>query len=150
MFASANQRSPARTGTTLPGGTSLNRATVTYSSVSANLVADRYPFGGLGLVNVPSGIQFLDVPCSGHRGGRRVAHGVRDLADVLAAQGRMPDAAAEYRLAIQADPNLYEAHLALGAVLIRTGNAKDARTHFEKAAQSPDPDIRAAALKALR
>jgi len=76
------------------------------------------------------------------------AHG--DLADVLSSQGRIESAADEYRRTIQLNPDAYEAHLSLGQILARAGNAAEARAHIEKAAQSPDPEVRQAAQKALR
>ena len=73
-----------------------------------------------------------------------------DLGDVLVANGRSANAAGEYRRAIELQPELHEAHLALGTILARTGAVSEARAHFQKAAESPDPAIRQAALKALR
>ena len=72
-----------------------------------------------------------------------------DLADVLAAQGRLENAASEYRRAVELNPEAYAAHLSLGEILARGGNMAEARAHIEKAAQSPDPEIRQAAQKAL-
>lgn len=73
-----------------------------------------------------------------------------DLADVLLEQGHLDAAAVEYRRVIELDPNSYGAQLSLGQILARSGNVTEARGHIEKAAQSPDPEIRDAALKALR
>jgi len=75
------------------------------------------------------------------------AHG--DLANVLSAQGHTESATDEYRRAIQLNPDFYEAHLSLGQILLRAGNKAEAQTHIAKAAQSPDPDVRQAAQKAL-
>lgn len=76
------------------------------------------------------------------------AHG--DLAHALAAQGRLDGAADEYERAIRLDPNFYEAHLSLGALFARRGDLVNARAHFAKASESPDPEIRQIAQKALR
>jgi len=73
-----------------------------------------------------------------------------DLADVLSAQGHIDSAADEYRRTIQLNPDLYGAHLSLGQILARAGNMTEARAHIEKAAQSPDPEVREAARRALR
>jgi tetratricopeptide (TPR) repeat protein len=73
-----------------------------------------------------------------------------DLGGVLAALGRLEDAADAYQRAVRLNPDLYEAHFALGQILERTGDVLNARTHYEKAAQSPDPSVQDAARKALR
>jgi tetratricopeptide (TPR) repeat protein len=78
------------------------------------------------------------------------ARNCTDLGNALATLGRLSDAADAYRSAIQLDSNFYEAHLALGQILAHKGDLLDARAHYEKAAQSPDPSVREAALKALR
>ncbi len=62
-----------------------------------------------------------------------------DLADVLSARGD-----------IKLTPEAYEAHLSLGMILARAGNMSEARAHLAKAAQSPEPQVRQAAQKALR
>lgn len=62
----------------------------------------------------------------------------------------MDSAAAEYRQAVQLNPNAYEAHLSLGQILARSGNLAEARAHIAKAAESPDAQVREAARKALR
>jgi tetratricopeptide (TPR) repeat protein len=73
-----------------------------------------------------------------------------DLADVWSAQGHFDRAADEYRRAIQLNPEAYAAHLSLGQILVRGGNPAEGRLHIERAAQSPDPEIRLAAQQALR
>ena len=78
------------------------------------------------------------------------AQAYSDLGDVLAAQKRIESAADAYRRAIQLYPDSYEAHLALAQILAYQGNMLDARTHLQKAAQSPDPNVKETALKALR
>lgn len=77
-----------------------------------------------------------------------VAHS--DLADLYAAKGKLSEAVREYQLAIDANPNLPEAHYSLGVLLIRQGAAAQARPHFEKAAESSDAEVRAAAAAILR
>jgi len=72
-----------------------------------------------------------------------------DLADVLTARGRLDEALENYSEAIQLSPNLDAAHLGLGLILLRKGDIAGARAHLEEAAQSPNPDIRNQALKAL-
>jgi tetratricopeptide (TPR) repeat protein len=73
-----------------------------------------------------------------------------DLADVLSAQGHIDSAADEYRRAIELNPQAYGAHLSLGQILARSGKLDEARAHFARAIESPDPEIRQAAQKALR
>jgi Flp pilus assembly protein TadD len=72
-----------------------------------------------------------------------------DLADVLAANGRVADAIREYELAVLANPQLHEAHLSLGMALGRRGSLEKARVHLQKASESPNPEVRQAALSAL-
>jgi Flp pilus assembly protein TadD len=72
-----------------------------------------------------------------------------DLAAVLSSRGNFEGAANEYRRAIQLNPEAYEAHLSLGLILARDGNMAEARPHIAKAAQSPDPEVRQTAQKAL-
>ena len=66
-------------------------------------------------------------------------------------------AVAELEEAARLDPksaeirgDLAEAHLALGMLLLRDGRSAEAQVHLRKAAESPDPAVRQAALKALR
>jgi tetratricopeptide (TPR) repeat protein len=73
-----------------------------------------------------------------------------DLANVLAAMGRIDAAAAEYERAIGLDPDEFDAHLALGEIRARQRRMPDARRHFDAAARSTDPEIRSAAVNALR
>ena len=73
-----------------------------------------------------------------------------DLANVLAALRRTDAAAAEYERAIALDPTEADAHLALGEIRARQRRVEDARRHLEAAARSADPEIRSAALNALR
>jgi predicted CXXCH cytochrome family protein len=78
------------------------------------------------------------------------AEALSDLASSLAAQGQLDSAVEALNHAIQMKPDLYEAHLTLARILAYRGNKAEARVHFEKAAQSPDPEVREAARSALR
>ena len=79
-----------------------------------------------------------------------LADAYSDLATTLAVQGQLDDAEEAYRQAIKIEPLLYEAHLGLARVLAQKGDALDARAQYQEAAKSPDPEVREAALKALR
>ena len=79
---------------------------------------------------------------------RAQAH--NDLADVLLAQGNVAGAAAEYQRTVDLNNDAYAAHLSLGQILVQGGKKAEAQAHFEKAAGSPDPEIRQAAQQALR
>ena len=72
------------------------------------------------------------------------------LGDVLVAQGKKTGAESEFEKALALDPNLYQAHLGLAMVLASNGQLAAARLHCQKAAQSPDPALRGAALQLLR
>ena len=72
------------------------------------------------------------------------------LGNSLAARGLTDDAVRAFRSAIERNSEYYEAHLALGTIMARTGKTAEARAHFRKAAQSDDPAVRNAALRALR
>jgi tetratricopeptide (TPR) repeat protein len=72
-----------------------------------------------------------------------------DFADALLDRGYTKRAADEYRRAIQLDPNNFEAHLAIGTLMMKSGNTMEGRAHLQKAAESSDPAIRNAALKAM-
>ncbi len=80
--------------------------------------------------------------------GNAEAH--NDLGDVLVVRKRLPDAVEQYRLAVSLKSDFVEAHLALGQTLVKLGRAAEARPHFEKAAASSDPGVRAEAQRALR
>lgn len=71
------------------------------------------------------------------------------LGGVLAAQGKAADAEQQFEKAIALAPKLYKAHLALAMVLVSEGKTAAARLHCQKAAQSPEPALRDAALKLL-
>jgi Tfp pilus assembly protein PilF len=69
---------------------------------------------------------------------------------VLAAEGKLEPAQKELERAIKLDPNMFQAHLQLSMVLLKSGNVAEARLHCQKAAQSPDSDLRNTALSLLR
>jgi predicted CXXCH cytochrome family protein len=71
------------------------------------------------------------------------------LGSLLLQQGKMADAEEQFQLAIRSNPSYHEAHFALASVLMRKGDAAGARAHYAKAAESPDPGLRQAALSAL-
>src|SRR5690606_40071435 len=55
----------------------------------------------------------------------------------------------EFQRVVQLKPDYYAAHLNLGNLERAGGNRALAVKHFEKAAASPDPSIRQAALSAI-
>lgn len=73
----------------------------------------------------------------------------RSLGGVLAAEGKTAEAAQQFKKALTIDPGLYQAHLGLAAILASEGRIPEARLHCQKAAQSPDPELRNAALELL-
>lgn len=75
------------------------------------------------------------------------ARALFDAGYVADAQNRPVDAEALYRRAIEADPNSFEAHLSLGLLLARQGNADDARPELSLAT-TLDPGEAGVALKA--
>ena len=72
-----------------------------------------------------------------------------NLGTLLTSQGRTSEAKEQFRWAVKANPRLYEAHLNLGNQYAVEGDFLLARVHFEKAAQSADGNIRAAARDSL-
>jgi predicted CXXCH cytochrome family protein len=56
----------------------------------------------------------------------------------------------QFQTAVDLDPNYYEAHLKLGLLLARSGGRVEAGRHLRKASESPDPQIKQAAQRALR
>jgi len=72
------------------------------------------------------------------------------LGGLLLQQGQTAQAEEQFRLAIRFNPNFHEAHFALARVLTAKGDAATARSHYSKAAESPDPALRQAALNAIR
>src|SRR5438128_2339804 len=92
-LARAYQRSPARTCTMVPGGTSSRRATVTYSiwrtitrpADDSALRVHQQALDLFSCLGAACRVDLFDVPGRGHGGGRRVADGIRDLPHILAA-----------------------------------------------------------------
>lgn len=72
------------------------------------------------------------------------------LAGVLAAQGQAAEVEQQFEKAIALKPDFFEAHLGLALTLAKEGRAPEARVHAQRAAQSPDPAVRSAALDVLR
>ena len=72
-----------------------------------------------------------------------------DLADLLAAQGQIAQAAEEYKQVLLLKPDQFDANLGLGLALLQEHKIEEARLHLEKAALSPDPDQSQAANRAL-
>jgi predicted CXXCH cytochrome family protein len=73
-----------------------------------------------------------------------------NLAVALAGQGRLVEAEQNFQSAIQYAPDYFDAHLKLGQIRASRGDAAGAETYLRKAAESPDPQIRAAAQDLLR
>ena len=69
---------------------------------------------------------------------------------ILALTKAYPKARTHLETAVRLAPDLLAAHLDLADVLVAMGRGGEARTHFEAAARSDDPDVREAALAALR
>jgi predicted CXXCH cytochrome family protein len=72
-----------------------------------------------------------------------------NLGQAFAASGSFDEALREFRLAIQLDPDSYPSHFALGRILVGKRDPREAKIHFEKAAHSPDPELRNAANAAI-
>ncbi|MGC1450037.1 MAG: tetratricopeptide repeat protein [Candidatus Sulfotelmatobacter sp.] len=69
--------------------------------------------------------------------------------DKLSREGKLDDAQALYRQALDKSPNLYEAHLAMGIALDLQGNYAEARVHFAKAIEVAPADSKTQALRAM-
>jgi tetratricopeptide (TPR) repeat protein len=67
----------------------------------------------------------------------------------LSREGKQDEALALYRQALQASPNLYEAHLASGAALDLKGDYAQARSEFAKAIDSAPPQDKPQAQSAM-
>ena len=84
----------------------------------------------------------------------RAAIGVRhefpaahyNLGAALAARGSVEEAERHFKDAIRIAPDYYEAHLKLGQLLCAGNRCGEGEPHLRKAAQSPDPKVRQAAL----
>jgi tetratricopeptide (TPR) repeat protein len=81
------------------------------------------------------------------------ARALFDAGYVADAQNRLTDAESLYRRAIEADPKSLEAHLSLGLLLARQGNAEDARPELAMATNldpgDAGPAVKARAWRAL-
>jgi len=81
------------------------------------------------------------------------ARALFDAGYVAEAQNRPDDAAGLYRRAVEANPQSFEAHLALGLLLVRQGKPEDARTELVATiALDPGeagPAVKASAWRAL-
>jgi tetratricopeptide (TPR) repeat protein len=73
-----------------------------------------------------------------------------NLALALLASGAKAEAKQHFELVIRSVPNDYEAHLHLGKILLDEGNLGSAIIELQAASQSSLPNVRAAALDALR
>jgi predicted CXXCH cytochrome family protein len=72
-----------------------------------------------------------------------------NLGLALLRQGSLSAARQQFEAVVQSDPNDYQAHLHLGSILMSEGDHPAAAVHLRRASQSPRPDVRAAALRAL-
>ena len=79
------------------------------------------------------------------------AHLLYDLAFTEDSLGQTTEAAANYRRASAADATFFEPHLALGLLLARNGQTKEAHPELAAATalNSPDPALKARAWRAL-
>ena len=73
-----------------------------------------------------------------------------NLGTALGVQGQRSEAKQQFLTALRLNPDYYEAHFNLAQTLAEEGNATEARPHYQRAAESPDPKLRQAALEALR
>ena len=73
-----------------------------------------------------------------------------NLGLALLARGEKTEAKQHLELVIRSAPNDYEAHLHLGKILLDERSYEPAMIHLQAASQSPRPDVRSAALDALR
>jgi tetratricopeptide (TPR) repeat protein len=67
----------------------------------------------------------------------------------LSREGRQDDALGLYRLALEKDPNLYEAQLETGVALDLKGDYGEARKHFAKAIDLASPETKAQAMRSM-
>jgi tetratricopeptide (TPR) repeat protein len=92
----------------------------------------------------------LNLWLAAHSGDSRALFDAGYVAD---AQTRLTDAESLYRRAIDADPKSFEAHLSLGLLLARQGNADDARPELALATTldpgDAGPAVKASAWRAL-
>jgi predicted CXXCH cytochrome family protein len=72
-----------------------------------------------------------------------------NLGIALLLQGRIVDAKLHLERAIALNPDLFDAHLNLGRVLSLQHDLSAAAAHYRKAASSPDPETRRAAIESM-
>ena len=73
-----------------------------------------------------------------------------NLAVALASRGSVEEAGKSLEGAIRYAADYFEAHLKLGQILAARGASLSAVPHLRKAAQSPDAQVRKAAMDALK
>ena len=71
------------------------------------------------------------------------------LGEVMESHGQTLQATNHFLRALQLNPSYHHAHLNYAMHLVLSGREQEALTHFQKAAESPDPAIRQAALDGL-
>lgn len=64
--------------------------------------------------------------------------------------GRAADAKQYLENAVRLNPDAFESHLQLGRALVVQHDSTGAAAHFRKAAESPDPQVRRAAMESLQ
>jgi tetratricopeptide (TPR) repeat protein len=84
------------------------------------------------------------------RANPELAAGHFNLALALLITGKVAEAREHLDAVIRTAPNDYEAHLYLGRILLSTGEYGAALIHLQTASHSPNPEVRSAALSALR
>jgi Flp pilus assembly protein TadD len=72
------------------------------------------------------------------------------LGSLLAQKGKLPEAAAEYRQAIQLRPGFARARLDLASVLAAQGEMQQAIEQLREAARGSDPQVARLAAAALQ
>jgi len=73
-----------------------------------------------------------------------------NLASALLTTGKVSEAREHFESVIRAAPNDYEARLYLGRILLDAGEYASALVNLQRASQSPNLEVRMAALSALR
>jgi tetratricopeptide (TPR) repeat protein len=69
--------------------------------------------------------------------------------ETLNSEGKQDEAIALYQQALQIDPNLFEAHMAMGVAFDLQGNFDEARLHFTKAGAAASPEQQQMALRSM-
>ena len=72
-----------------------------------------------------------------------------NLGLALMQRGDTGEARQRLEEAVRVSPDLFEAHLHLGELLLSIGDPGSARAHLKRAAESPDPRVRKAATEIL-